>query len=320
MYSIDEIRYYDLLDPKFTREILDHRLSKKSLLQLQRSLNPVSERYRIKNKMAFHIFCRRAGLPTPRNLGAFHLSRTSSHDRADHRKKAVDVLNAVRLPNLILKPVEGFYGRGIYRVDARIEDHSFLCHDHVERSAGKLFDWMASESGFTRYLIQERLRGHSQLADLSGADGLQTVRMVTYASSGGGIIIGGCQLRIIIGGSFVDNYCTGRTGNLIGDIPSAGGVVADVYGRADSGPGFKTVTHHPSTGIRFRGFTIPLWRESCDLVRKAAVAFLPLRTIGWDVGITDRGPALVEGNATWDPTNHSALGEEILRAVQSDRP
>ncbi len=41
--------------------------------------------------------------------------------------------------------------------------------------------------------------------------------------------------------------------------------------------------------------------EVQDLVRRAALAFAPLRTIGWDVAISDAGPSLIEGNVLWDP-------------------
>ena len=37
-----------------------------------------------------------------------------------------------------------------------------------------------------------------------------------------------------------------------------------------------------------------------DLCFRAHRAFAGLRIIGWDVGITDDGPLLVEGNATPD--------------------
>ena len=39
----------------------------------------------------------------------------------------------------------------------------------------------------------------------------------------------------------------------------------------------------------------------CSVNERAARAFAPLRTIGWDVAITPDGPSLIEGNVTWDP-------------------
>jgi hypothetical protein len=71
--------------------------------------------------------------------------------------------------------------------------------------------------------------------------------------------------------------------------------------------------------VVFRGFAIPLWAEACALVERAALAFLPLRTIGWDVAVTPRGALLIEGNVTWDPPQLGAeISSEILDAIKSD--
>ena len=43
-------------------------------------------------------------------------------------------------------------------------------------------------------------------------------------------------------------------------------------------------------------FTIPHWEQCVKTVLKAQTLFAPLRTIGWDVGITNHGPVLIEGN------------------------
>ena len=37
------------------------------------------------------------------------------------------------------------------------------------------------------------------------------------------------------------------------------------------------------------------------LAKALAVAFMPMRAIGWDIAVTPEGPVCVEGNARWDP-------------------
>jgi hypothetical protein len=44
---------------------------------------------------------------------------------------------------------------------------------------------------------------------------------------------------------------------------------------------------------------VPRWSDVLSLVLRAQACFAGLRTIGWDVGITQEGPLLVEGNARY---------------------
>ncbi len=316
LYSIAEIEYHGLLGPQFTPAVLDGRQSKQAQLLLQQALNPAAYIHRTEDKIAFDAFCREAGLPIPRCLGAFRVVGGDTQDATVARDQTVRMLAASPVPDLILKPTGGVHGRGIFRVEA--DGPAFRCHDGRQRSAAEVYDWIARESDFTDYLAQERVRAHADIARLSGTDNLQTVRMVTYVAADGRVVLGCCQLRIIAGSSVVDNFHDGLTGNLIGDIPGAGGVVSEVHGPAGGAPGFTTVAAHPVTGAIFRGFTIPCWEDACRLVQKAARAFLPLRTIGWDVAITADGPLLIEGNVTWDPAYESEVGGEILRAIRAD--
>jgi len=48
-------------------------------------------------------------------------------------------------------------------------------------------------------------------------------------------------------------------------------------------------------------FKVPKWEQCIALVLEAQQAFSPLRTIGWDVAVTDDGVFLIEGNVFWDP-------------------
>ena len=46
------------------------------------------------------------------------------------------------------------------------------------------------------------------------------------------------------------------------------------------------------------------------LAEQAARAFLPLRTVGWDIAVTPEGPTLIEGNPFWDPSNDLVVGPQ----------
>jgi hypothetical protein len=56
---------------------------------------------------------------------------------------------------------------------------------------------------------------------------------------------------------------------------------------------------HPVTGQDFYGFQLPLWDEIKETAAAAARAFPLVRTIGWDIAATNRGPVILEGNDHW---------------------
>ncbi|MGN0551097.1 MAG: sugar-transfer associated ATP-grasp domain-containing protein [Acutalibacteraceae bacterium] len=53
---------------------------------------------------------------------------------------------------------------------------------------------------------------------------------------------------------------------------------------------------HPYTGIKFIGYKIPYVEQVKELVKKAALVVPEIKYVGWDVCITENGPAIVEGN------------------------
>ena len=316
-YSIAEIEALDLLDPRITRTDLDRRQSKQAQLEMQLQLNPRAHWPRVENKVEFERHCHVHGLPVPCSHGTFEIARTVARERPARRAVAALRLADASAQQLVVKPVDGLYGLGVYRLERK--GGTFVCHDGRRRSPGDVYDWIEATSDFAHFLVQDRLFPHPDIVRLSGSSSLQTVRMVTYVTASGDVAIGNCQLRVIVGDSPIDNYRDGRTGNLICDVPLASGVVSRCSGNYERGRGFAEVERHPHTGVPFSGFRVPDWDAACRLVRNAATAFLPLRTIGWDVAITGRGPVLIEGNVTWDPAYEGEVGGEILRAVVADQ-
>ena len=64
---------------------------------------------------------------------------------------------------------------------------------------------------------------------------------------------------------------------------------------AMNGPG--EYPSHPLTGAAIEGRRVPDWTAAKDLALRAHGTAFPAHVlIGWDIGFTDRGPILIEGN------------------------
>ena len=114
----------------------------------------------------------------------------------------------------------------------------------------------------------------------------------------------------------IDNYAGGRTGTVIATIDPASGVICELRPPRPGGFGAVHAERHPVTGAELIGVRMPLWDEVHTLAERASAAFLPLRTIGWDIAVTPAGPLLIEGNARWDPPPVDATSGAILRRMR----
>jgi len=125
------------------------------------------------------------------------------------------------------------------------------------------------------------------------------------------------MLKVIAGKVVVDNFSLGATGNLIGYGDREQGVLRGAVTLHESGSGMATIHRHPVTGVSFDGFVVPYWREAIELVSNAQRHFKELRTLGWDVALTDGGPAILEANARWDPPFYASflLEDETWRRL-----
>lgn len=55
-------------------------------------------------------------------------------------------------------------------------------------------------------------------------------------------------------------------------------------------------TEHPRTKAVFKGFQIPCWQETLNMLEEAAKKLPEIGYIGWDVAISEDGPLIIEGN------------------------
>jgi len=199
-----------------------------------------------------------------------------------------------RLPrtDLFVKPIRGRGGRGAERWDYLAD--GFYRHVEGETlSAEQFLERLRRMSLRKPYLVQERVRNHPAIVDLSNG-ALNTVRVISCLDEQERPEVIGAVLRMAVGR------------NVTVDNVHAGGLAAAVdlgSGRLDQATGagmdarLGWMTRHPDTGATIAGRTLPLWDDVLDLVRRAHAAFRDWVVVGWDVAIRGDGACLVEGNS-----------------------
>lgn len=205
---------------------------------------------------------------------------------------------AARLPSeVIVKPAEGLYGLGVRRV-RRVAGGMIDAGDGPV-DPRELYDALAADPDFDLFVVQERLRNHPAIEALTGSETLQTLRISTFVRRDGGVHLMGAMMKLAVGSGPADNFRSGDTGNGIADVDLRTGRLGLLQLPTGSGTGCTTTPVVPGTDRRVEGFVVPFLEEACALVRAGAPHFLPMRTLGWDIGITPDGPAVVETNNYW---------------------
>jgi hypothetical protein len=294
-----------LLDPALPlREAAGAFASKRRVLQMQRRLNPAAALRLTEDKREFARAVAAHGLPAPRTIG-----RIDGGDPAFDAERWAAAHSGEAGTGLVIKPVAGFHGRGVIVAERRGDRYVDLA-DESEWDLAGLVRRAAAAPG--PQVVQERVVNHPGVVALNPVTALQTARITTLVEAGATRILT-ALLRLAAPGAVVDNYSHPRDGAMIARLDPGEGVVFDVMARAPDGAGTVVVERSPRTGEPLRGRRIPGWGDALDLARRAAAAFAPLRTVGWDVAITPSGPVLVEGNARWDPPPFADSGAMLRR-------
>lgn len=198
------------------------------------------------------------------------------------------------ISDLVIKPVDGTKGWGVMSLGARAPGQEAW----VRLPGTDTIDFAAVWAHCARYLyrggviLERRQQPHPVLADVM-PNVLHTVRVITYLKPEPVIIC--AALRVGNGRGPADNLAQG---GIVVPIDLESGTCGRGSAVVDGVPRF--VDEHPVTGRRITGLALPDWSEACDLARRAVQAFPMFKSIGWDVGLTSKGPVLLEGNWCYD--------------------
>ena len=252
----------------------------------------------LNNKVAFQGYVGAYGLPVIATLGLYapgFAARPGTPLLADAASLAAFLLTPSHYP-MFGKPVEGVQSLGslaLQACDARertvtaVNGGGFPVEAVVQAIAGHFRD------GFMFQPL------HGSPADRAATIGphLSTVRIITVQSDDGPKVHKAVW-KIPAAGNVADNYW--RTGNLLAALDLETGAIRS----ASSGTGltYAAAGAHPDTGAGLAGVVVPWWEEVRAMAVEGARALHHFGLLGWDIGIAEHGPVVVEANEAPDLT------------------
>jgi hypothetical protein len=310
-YEYEEALTEGLLDPALSEAQCALHASRHVTVEAQRRLNPEATNGLTGDKATFYGYCEAIGLPIPRLYGVVDVRgwAGSSHTgRVVSGAAGFADFVSHDLPEVsVAKPTDGYHGRGVRVLRRRGPGFEGA------PTPAALLQALRADPEFSVWVFQEHLRNHPAVAAIGGDETLHTVRVVSLVSRAGDAEVLYAVLKLGLAGGDADNFEGGRSGNGLAEIDLGSGRLGEVKLAREDGCGFVYASDAPGTGARVEGAVLPAWRETLALVRGAARAFAPARTLGWDVALTPSGPVLVELNAFWWPRSSPDQGRLLQR-------
>ena len=236
----------------------------------------------LSDKIQFGLFCMEKGIPSPRLLGYSEGRKFTNLNETRVLEEFSEVMAFFddlfvdfNLKSMIIKTSASKGGRNIF----------ILERFNLKKQLSEFYKVLLEGS----FVFQEVIQNHSQIANIYSYS-LNSLRVDVVCLDGDVHILGAAM-------------GVGTVGNMIDNV-SAGGLYVSVdhnKGRfLESGIqsfhfGGHCFQDHPDTGYKFEGFEVPFYEEAIELVKHIS-KLLPNRIIGWDIGITNTGPLVIEGN------------------------
>jgi hypothetical protein len=296
------------VEPYFSTYIAQS-MSRYETTKLQESVNPPQYAPLLKNKVMFYQYCRARGFAVPKCFAAYY---RDGHGWTDDMRMLKGIGEwekfLISCPGeaIVIKPSPGCGGKGVmvyWRKGSRFSDIRGKMY-----SAAQVFEYIANCPTEDCVIVQEYLKNHPDIAAINNVEGGQCARLATFVDSKSHCHVIGGYFKFIVGGNAFDNFNYGDTGNIVADIDVDTGILRAALSVDKQTRRIQSISKHPETQKAIVGMRLPHWEAACELARRAAIAFLPVRTVCWDMIIGSDGFYIVEGNIWWDPGVFNLFG------------
>ncbi len=227
------------------------------------------------DKNICYLLCKANNIAVPRHFGVVRNDNFNS--------KIIEIFNEYHVNALVVKPIEGRGGKGIFLVRKNENGISIIEKDRIEAFDSFNFSDVS--------VVQEYIDQHSRLSIISNS--VNTVRIVTMLTKDDDVIFLGAKMRFGVGDAFLDNTSQGGIG--VG-INMEDGILEKTARDNKS----RTYDEHPSSKIVFKGYKVPYWSEVLELAENVQRCFSYNKLLGQDIAISAEGPLVIELNAEYD--------------------
>lgn len=276
-----------------------------------RRLNPMNRRDVVNNKILFAEHCKAHGIAHAETV--YHDVAVGGQHGKEHQDEFFRSIESGP-DTIFFKLIGGAHGHGAFQAERKGSTWVF-CGEHG--TLDDLYNFCRNRKGSNcGWIVQHVLRTHASLHDLSSRQALSSARLLTCITPEGPKLLF-AAMKLARGANVIDNFGVGETGNMIAAIDIDSGRLGPARGSLSKDfPYIRAFDVDPVSSEPIAGRLIPFWQETKALVLQAQSTLPELRSLGWDVAITDDGPFLVEANSTYGTDSMQvAQGRGIKREL-----
>lgn len=303
-------KYKNLLsNPVFKESFLSYKEAEK----YWKILNPSKYGVIARDKYLTHLLLERENIPMPKLYAYYNYEAGISFESISEQ------LRKNHVQQCVVKPAaDSAHGSGVFVCKNILYNESDCL---IEKTNGETISLrhLLDINKYCPLLFEEKIVQTQQISKINSSS-VNTVRFMTALYPGKDVKVFATFLKIGREGADVDN--AGGGGNIDCGINTEIGQCYNTL-QFNSFDNIIPVTNHPDSGTLIENIVIDNWSEIVEKVKGFQAKIPYLKTIGWDIALTDHGPVVVEINNWWDTTGQVFIGrgwkEEVLDCYMSWR-
>ena len=268
-------------------------------------LNPRKHAVLARDKFIGHALLSKVGISTAQLYFAYDKESSGNDTLILHSvEQVVDRIKQLKIESFVAKPAaDSAHGKGVgvYNVDEIVEFGGVEIKLDDILSCGKMV------------LFESLIKQTEQMAKINRSS-VNTIRMMTALYPNQEVKMIAAFIKIGRAGSCVDN--AGSGGNVDCAVNIETGELYNAL-QFNSWEDVFPIEKHPDSNVKLNGLIIEHWDEIKKTVMGWQAQIPYLKTIGWDVAVTENGPVIVEINNWWDTTGQLFLGKGWHKEVKA---
>ena len=280
-------------------EFKESFLSYKEAEQYWKILNPNKYGVVARDKYITHLVLENENIPMPRLYAYYNYEAGGSFEYV------FEQLSKNNVHECVIKPAaDSAHGSGVFVCKAINYNESDCL---IEKTNGEKISLkqLLEDNRYCPLLFEEKINQTQQISAINSSS-VNTVRFMTALYPNRDVKVIATFLKIGRKGSDVDN--AGGGGNIDCGINIESGQCFNTI-QFNSFKDIVHITHHPDTGTLIDSIVIDNWSEVVEKVKNYQTKIPYLKTLGWDIALTNQGPVVIEINNWWDTTGQVFIGK-----------